>query len=141
MTVWFNGQSFGWDFVIASVSLPILDFLCAQRLLVDMATRRLVDAVSFATYLCTTGGPVPFALANILALADVYERLLAEFPALTVPTFSAVIAKHGVEHHVIPAGPPFFAKAQWLDAASLGVCHDGAHGHTTAPGPPPPHVP
>lgn len=41
-------------------------------------------------------GPVPFALANVLSSGDVYQQLLSEFPALTVPTFSAEIAKHGV---------------------------------------------
>lgn len=67
---------------MASVSVPILgaDILCAHRLLVDMANRWLVDAVSFDTYPCTAGGPVPFALAKILASGDVYKQLLFPGP-------------------------------------------------------------
>lgn len=95
---------------MASVSMPILgaDFLCAQRLLVDLVNRRLVDAVSFATDPCTSGGPVPFTLANILATGDVHQQLLVEFPPLTVPVFLADLAKHGVEHHIVMIGPPVF---------------------------------
>lgn len=79
-------------------------FLCANRVLVDVAN---CHTVSFATYPCTLGGPGPLALANILAAGDVYQQLLAEFPALTVPAFSAAVAKHGVEHYITTVGPRF----------------------------------
>ncbi|MED6240767.1 hypothetical protein ATANTOWER_027730 [Ataeniobius toweri] len=45
----------------------------------------------------------------MFAMGDEFQRLLAEFPALTVPTFSATIAKHGVEHCISMVGLPFFA--------------------------------
>ena len=126
VTLCFNGRQMVWDFVMASVSVPILgaDFLCAHRLLVDIANCRLIDAVSFATYPCTLGGPGPLALANILASGDMYQRLLAEFPALTVPTFSAAVAKHGVEHYITTDGPPVFARARRLDAAKLAIAKE-----------------
>ena len=126
VTVCFNGHQFGWEFIIASVSVPILgaDFLCAHRLLVDVANRRLIDSVSFGTYPCTLGGPGPPALANMLATGDVYQRLLSEFPALTVPAFSASVAKHGVEHYITTVGPPVFARARRLDAAKLAIARE-----------------
>ena len=126
VTVCFNGHQFSWDFIIASVSVPILgaDFLCAHRLLVDVANRRLIDSVSFDTYPCTVGGPGPPALANMLATGDVYQRLLADFPALTVPTFSASVAKHGVEHYIPTEGPPVYARARRLDAAKLAIAKE-----------------
>lgn len=53
MTVCLNGHQFGWEFIIAydSVSILCMDFLCAQRLLVDVANRQLIDYVSFDTVL------------------------------------------------------------------------------------------
>lgn len=108
--------------MVASVSVPILgaDFLCAYRLLVDVSSRCLIDAVSFDSYPCTLGlaGPI---LANMLATGDSYQRLLSKFPALTVPTFSATVAKHGVEHYIPTVGPPVFARARRLDAAKLAI--------------------
>lgn len=64
---------------------------------------------------------MPLALAKILAAGNIYQRLLAKFPALTVPTFSAVIAKHGVEHYIATVGPPVFARARRLVAAKLAI--------------------
>lgn len=126
MTVCFNGRQFSWDFVVAKVSVSILgaDFLCAHRLLVDVANRRLIDAVSFTSYPCTLGEPGPLPLANMLARGNMYQRLLAEFPALTVPTFSAAVAKHGVEHYITTEGPPVFARARRLDSAKLAIAKE-----------------
>lgn len=80
-----------------------------------------MDAVSFAMYTCRLGRSVPLALANIPAAGDAYQQLLAKFPALTVPTFSAPVAKHGVEHHLATVGPLAFARARCLDAAKLAI--------------------
>lgn len=56
--VCFGERRFSWDFVMATVSTPILgaDFLCAFNLLVDVKNCRLIDALSFASYPCTLGG-------------------------------------------------------------------------------------
>lgn len=122
LTVCFSGREFTWDFVVASVSVPIIgaDFLCAHRLLVDVSSRCLIDAVSFTSYPCTLGYGRP-VLANMLADGDCYQRLLSEFPALTVPTFSAAVAKHGVEHYITTVGPPVFARARRLDGNKLAI--------------------
>ena len=126
VTVSFCGRRFTWDFVIAAVAVPILgaDFLCANRLLVDVSNGRLIDCVSFSTYPCTLGGPEPVALANMLAVGSVYQRLLAEFPDLTVPAFSAAVTKHGVEHFIPTVGPPVFARARRLDSAKLAIARE-----------------
>lgn len=125
ITVCFNGREFSWDFVVASVSVPILgaDFLCAFRLLVDVASKCLIDAVTFGSYPCTLGSAGP-VLANMLSTGDVYQRILSEFPALTVPAFSAAVAKHGVEHYIPTLGPPVFARARRLDAAKLTIAKE-----------------
>lgn len=84
------------------------DLLCANRLLLDIANRHQVDTVTFAKYACMLQGSAPFALTNIRVSGDDYQWLLADFPALTVPAFSAEVAKHGVEHHITTFGPPVF---------------------------------
>ncbi len=101
-----------------------MDFLCAHRLLVDVANRQLIDSVSFDTYPCTLGGPGPSALANMLATGDGYQHHLAEFPALTVPAISASVAKHGVEHYITTVGPTVYARARRLDAAKLAIARE-----------------
>lgn len=119
----FGGRRFTWDFVMAAVSTPLLgaDFLCAFNLLVDVKHCRLIDAVSFTSYPCTLGGAGALGLANTLSTGDPYQRLLAEFPELTTPTFSSAVAKHGVEHHITTLGPPIYARARRLDSAKLAI--------------------
>ena len=124
--VCFGGRSFSWDFVMAAVSTPLLgaDFLCAFNLLVDVKNCRLIDALSFSSYPCTLGGGGALCLSNTLATGDPYQRLLAEFPDLTTPTFSSAVAKHGVEHHMITVGPPVYARARRLDSAKLAIARE-----------------
>ncbi|CAF96161.1 unnamed protein product [Tetraodon nigroviridis] len=121
VTVCFSGRSFTWDFVLASITVPIIgaDFLCSNGLLVDVANRRLIDAVSFATFPCLTGGPGPLAHASFAATGNVFQQLLGDFPSLTTPAFSTAVTKHGVEHFIPTAGPPVFARARRLDAVKL----------------------
>ncbi|MEQ2161305.1 hypothetical protein GOODEAATRI_008377 [Goodea atripinnis] len=62
----------------------------------------------------------------LICLPCEYHRLVAEFPALTVPTFSAAIDKHGVEHFITTVGPtllgPQFTSELWTTKAdNLGV--------------------
>lgn len=123
VTVCFNGRQFEWDFVIASITAPIIgaDFLFANGLLVDVANRRLIDAVTFTTFPCETGGPGPLTHTNVVVSGDVFQRLLAEFPSLTTPVFSTAATKHGVEHFIPTAGPPVFARARRLDAEKLAI--------------------
>ena len=123
VTVCFGGQRFTWDFVVAAVTFPLLgaDFLCAHNLLVDVGNRRLVNSQTFASFACTQGVAVYSGLSNTLAESDQYLRLLAEFPDLTKPTFSAPTVKHGVEHHIETIGPPLHARARRLNPEKLSV--------------------
>ena len=86
----FGGHRFGWDFVAAKVSVPLLgaDFLCAHGLLVDVKNRRLMDAVTFCSYACTLSGADSIRLSSMLSASDDFHRLLAGFVALTQATFS-----------------------------------------------------
>ena len=119
----FGGQRFGWDFVTAEVSTPLLgaDFLCANGLLVDVMNRRLISAETFSSLACELSGSGTTKLSGALSPSDVFSPLLAEFPELTEPTFSAAATKHGVEHHIATTGPPVYARARRLDSAKLAV--------------------
>jgi len=68
-----------------------------------------------------TGGPGTLGLSNMLAAGDEYQRLLAQFPDLTTPTFSSAVAKHGVEHYITTTGPPVYARTRRLDSAKLAI--------------------
>ena len=120
-TVSFHGRTFEWDFVVAAVTVPILgaDFLCAHGLLVDVANRRLIDAVTFASFTCDVGCTNQVTLTTYSTTDNVFLSLLAEFPSLTTPAFSSAVAKHGVEHFIPTNGPPVFARARRLDAGKL----------------------
>ena len=96
--------------------------LCAHNLLVDVGNRRMVNSQTFASFACTQGEAVYNGLSNTLAESDQYLRLLAEFPDLTRPTFSAPTVKHGVEqHHIETTGPPLHARARRLNPEKLSV--------------------
>ncbi|XP_061887077.1 uncharacterized protein LOC133638459 isoform X5 [Entelurus aequoreus] len=126
VTVCFHGRKFQWDFIIAAITVPIIgaDFLCANGLLVDVANRRLIDAVSFSTFTCKAGGLGPLTHANYLVSGDVFQRLLADFPSLITPAFSTADTKHGVEHFIPTVGPPVFARAHRLDAAKSTIAKE-----------------
>lgn len=124
--VCFHGRNFEWEFVVASVSVPIIgaDFLCANGLLVDVANRRLIDAVTFATFPCEAGGVGSVPHATFSTSGDIFQSLLTEFPSLTTPAFSSAVAKHGVEHFIPTSGPPVFAHARRLDAGKLACAKE-----------------
>ena len=119
----FNGQRFSWEFISAKVAFPLLgaDFLCAHSLLVDIKNRRLVDAVTYTSHVCTLSDTDSIRLSSALSTSDIFLRLLAEFPDLTRPTFSSSTTKHGVEHHIATTGPPVYARARRLDPVKLSV--------------------
>lgn len=50
--------------------------------------------------------------------------MLADFPLLITPLFSAEVARHGVEHFTPTTGPPVFACARRLDAAKLASARE-----------------
>lgn len=122
VTLCFEGQRFSWTFVTAKVSNPLLgaDFLCAHGLLVDVKNRRLVSAETFSSFPCELSGSGSSRLSSTLTASE-FSSMLAEFPALTMPTFSAATAKHGVEHYIPTTGPPVHARARRLDPGKLAI--------------------
>jgi len=112
---------FQWNFLIADIECPILgsDFLSHTGLLVDMRNQQLVDPTCLTT--------IPLHLTEVPGvhlIADPpneYQKLLAKYPSLITPTFSAVQAKHRVRHHIQTTGPPRKARAQRLPPDKLAV--------------------
>ena len=87
----------------------------------DVRNKRLVDALTFSSLVCILGKAAYDGLSGSLSGADTFLRLLAEFPDLTLPTFSALTIKHGMEHHVTTEGPPVYARARRLNPSKLAV--------------------
>ena len=122
-TLRLGSRNLSWTFTIAEVSQPIIgaDFLCHHHLLVDVAQRRLLNALTFETIRAAT---VPHS-ATIHAIkhadSNDYERLLAERPALLSPTFTDTHPAHGVSHHIQTVGPPVHARARRLSPEKLDI--------------------
>ena len=114
---------FGWDFITAKVTLPILGagFLCAYDLLVDVENRQLINAATFCSYRCTLGGTRSIRLSSMLSAMDNFLHLLAEFPDLTQPIFSSSATKHGVEHHITTTSQSVYTQARHLNPTKLTI--------------------
>ena len=108
---------------MADVSRPLLgaDFLRSESLLVDLKGKRLVDAETFQSVPLALGRAEVDAphLDAISTSANQYDRLLAEFPDITVPNFAQPTTKHGVEHFITTKGPPVHAHARRLPPGKL----------------------
>ncbi|KAJ8371859.1 hypothetical protein AAFF_G00299540 [Aldrovandia affinis] len=90
-------------------------------LLVDVRNRRLVNAETFATLPGSPSSTGTSKLSSALSSADMFQRLLMDFPDLTTPTFSSAAVKHGVDHFIATTGPPVHARARRLDPQKLAV--------------------
>ncbi|KAJ8358448.1 hypothetical protein AAFF_G00438770 [Aldrovandia affinis] len=110
----------GSDLQQASATI-MPDFLCANSLLVDVRNRRLVNAETFATLPGSPSSTGTSKLSSALSSADMFQRLLMDFPDLTTPTFSSAAVKHGVDHFIATTGPPVHARARRLDPQKLAV--------------------
>lgn len=102
-------HKFSLEFIVASVSVPIIstDFFCAHGMLGDIANRRIIDAVTFATVLCAAGRSGPVIRAHFM------------FPSLTTPAFPFTVAKDRLAHFIPTEGLPVYAWERFLDAAKL----------------------
>ncbi|KAJ8410472.1 hypothetical protein AAFF_G00193760 [Aldrovandia affinis] len=83
--------------------------------------RRLVNAETFATLPGSPSSTGTSKLSSALSSADMFQRLLMDFPDLTTPTFSSAAVKHGVDHFIATTGPPVHARARRLDPQKLAV--------------------
>ncbi len=119
LNIGLGSNKYWWKFVIADVDQAIIgsDFLRASGLLVDVKGKRLIDSNSMQTTAKMTVASKINAL-NLEAFEvaeDVYGKLLAKFPSLTSPTFSAEKVKHGIEHFIRTEGPLPKARARRLE--------------------------
>lgn len=122
-----GSHRFTWSFVVAEVERPILgaDFLRHTGLLVDLKSNRLVSSENFYSVpLQSQVSKKPkFQLSfdAISSAEDQYGRLLAEFPSITMPTFTRDKVKHGVQHHIPTNCSPLHARARRLPPDKLAV--------------------
>ena len=122
-TLHLASRQYKWDFIVADVSRPLLgaDFLRANSLLVDLKGKRLVNAETYLSIPLRKDGASAPHLDAISATTDSYGKLLAEFPDITVPNFSQLHTKHGVEHFITTKGPPVHARARRLPPDKLAT--------------------
>ena len=120
----FGKKSFQWKFLLAPVSTPILgaDFLRHFSLLVDIAGKRVLDAVSLDSLSSLPPSSDSVHLcAHLSAAPTSIRKILADFPEVfSSDGFTASDPKHRVFHDLptVP-GPPVFAKARRLDPEKL----------------------
>ena len=122
MSLRLDRRNYKWPFIIADVKTPLLgaDFLQANALLVDLQSRRLINATSFASSALHQSDEPALHLHHITS-DDPYKRILDEFPAITRPEFASPSVRHGVEHFITTTGPPVYAKARRLPPNKLAV--------------------
>ena len=122
MNIRLENQDCTWPFILADVKTPLLaaDFLQANGLLVDMQSKRLVNATSFASSTLRQSNQTPLGLHHVTS-NDPYLRLLEQFPTITRPELSSKSVRHGVEHCIQTEGPPVLARARRLPPDKLGI--------------------
>lgn len=116
----FNTHRYSWDFIVAEVDQPLLgaDFLCHYGLLVDVRNKRLINIDSLTSLPLQPVNKAILLLSSIVEHGS-YANLLAEFPSITTPTFSARTTKHCVEHFIPTKGPPVHNKFRRLKPDKL----------------------
>jgi hypothetical protein len=120
----FAGRKFSCTFILAAVAKAILgvNFLAQHKLLMDAAAR----LVLLATSLRPLAPPsIPGRLSTFLAAVKSFSSeictLLAAFPTVISDGMSRPQPRPGVEHVLVTASPPIFAKSCHLDPDKLRV--------------------
>jgi Reverse transcriptase (RNA-dependent DNA polymerase) len=118
----FGGRLFSGDFVQAAVSKPILgvDFLARHKLLVDAASRCVLDAKSLQPLappsIPCRRSPLAAAVGHI---SPAVRELMTAFPKIVGDGNARARPRHGVEHVIETTGQPLHAKARRLDPDKL----------------------
>ena len=111
---------------LADVTRPILgaDFFVANNLAIDLKNKRLID-MSDVSKLGglhrTPKSHLPIVSGLSKEPHNEFTAILNEFPDILVPRFNTQVNKHGVEHHIVTAGPPVSARARRLHGDKLDV--------------------
>jgi hypothetical protein len=115
----FGFRTFLCSFILAAVSKPILgvDFLSANRLLVDSSTRQVLVSDSLRPLMPPPAEmPTRSRLAAALYhVAPAVRALISSFPAIIGDGSGTPAPKHGVRHSIETSGRPVFSKARRLD--------------------------
>ena len=90
MNIRLENQDCTWPFILADVKTPMLeaDILQANRLSVDLQSKRLVNATSFASSTLRQSNQTSLGLHHVTS-DDPYSRLLEQFPTITRPECSS----------------------------------------------------
>ena len=112
-----------WTFILADVTQPILgaDLFRDQRIAIDIHGRRIFDIDTYASVPVRHTNAATLGLHSLATADKEYTRLLAEFPALSIPNFSAAGSKHGVEHFITTQGAPAHSRARRLSPDKLVI--------------------
>ena len=115
-------QKYTWRFIVADVTQCILggDFLRSHSLLVDLANRRLIRTDNLKIIKGSPSRHQSFHI-SALASADKFLSLLRRRPALTTPTFSASLPKHGVQHRIPTTGFPVHSQSRRLSPEKFKI--------------------
>jgi cleavage and polyadenylation specificity factor subunit 1 len=123
-TLTFGLRTFLCSFILAAVSKPILgmDFLAANKLLVDPSSRQVLDADSLCPLSAPAAPPARSRLAATLChVAPAVRNLIASFPSIIGDGSGTPSPKHGVKHSIETTGRPVFSKARRLDPDKLRI--------------------
>ncbi len=118
-TLSFGLRTFICSFFLAVVSKPILgvDFLAANRLLVDPFSRQVLDSETLLPITPSVSAPPRHSrlAAALCHVAPAVCTLISSFPTIVGDGSGTPNPKHGIRHSIETTGRPIFAKARRLD--------------------------
>jgi hypothetical protein len=101
-------RDFTWRFVVANVTLPIIDvdFLSLFGFLVDCRNNRLLDGVTSLSVPAQAASAL-FPIVKTVTGGTPIDSILDEFPDLTRPAGVQREVRHNTLHHILTLpGPP-----------------------------------
>ena len=110
-------QKYTWRFIVAEVTQPILG---SHSLLVDLANERLIRTDNMKMIKGSRSPHQSFHISSLTS-SNKFSSLLRNRPALTTPTFSCSLPKHGVQHRIPTTGFPVHSQARRLSPEKFKV--------------------
>ena len=93
--------------------------------MLDLKGHRLINTKSYAIIPLTQTTHVGPHISTVAVKAGgTFSDLLREFPSSTMPNFSSIVLKHGVEHYVHSRGSPISARAKCLPQDKLKLAKE-----------------